>query len=234
MYFAELHKSHLDYLAPIRHWNNLKLAFHEENIFIKDFSNEQITDVVLLQIPHLVIYELKDQLLFRSDKLVPSKKMPTALLWTPILNALTLDAPKYNMNYFGIEEKITFKLGQSEEVQEPYGLLVKLERIKSYIETLSQIRLQALKWVIINDSVLFLGNPILPIKGKTFWKKDNALLPTGFDMEFPILFSIVQEKLNPKQDCLIMYQDNNTYLSIPFSDFKPLSISSFRLTLSKS
>ncbi|NHN25745.1 hypothetical protein FIA58_008670 [Flavobacterium jejuense] len=233
MFYVELHKSHLDYLAPIRHWNNLKLAFEGEAIFIKDFSMEQINDVVLLQIPHIIVYELKEQLLFRKDKLVPTKKIPSALLWMPILNALPIDLPNYNMNYFGIPDKIDIQIVKSEVEQKPYGLITKLENVKEYIETLPQVRLQNLKWIIIEDSVLFLGTPLLPIKGQTYWLKDNCLFPTGYALEFDILFPIIKKQLDPNNDSMLLFQNNNSFLSIPLSECKPLTLSSFRLTVNE-
>ncbi|UOX33422.1 hypothetical protein LXD69_15460 [Flavobacterium sediminilitoris] len=233
MYYVELHKSHLEYLAPIRHWDNLKLAFEGERAFIKDFTPLQINDVVLLQIPHIIVYELKEQLLFRKDKLVPTKKLPSALLWMPILNALPIDLPKYNMNYFGIHDKIDIKIVKSEAEQKPYGVITKLENVKGYIETLPQVRLQNLKWIIIEDSILFLGTPLLPIKGQTYWLKDNCLFPTGYALEFDVLFPIIKKQLNPNNDSMLLFQNNNSYLSIPLSDCKPLSLSSFRLTVNE-
>ena len=233
MFYVELHKSHLDYLAPIRHWENLKLAFQGETVFIKDFTPLQINDVVLLQIPHLIVYELKEQLLFLRGKLVPTKKIPSALLWMPILNALPIEVPKYNMNYFGIHDKVDIQMVKSEVEQKPFGLITKLENVKGYIETLPKVRLQALKWVIIEDSVLFLGTPLLPIKGQTYWLKDNCLFPTGYALEFDILFPIVKKQLNPNNDSMLLFQNNNSYLSIPLSDCKPLTLSSFRLTVNE-
>lgn len=231
MYYVELEKSHLDYLAPIRHWDNLKLAFEGERVFIKDFTAVQINDTVLLQIPHIIVYELKEQLLFRKDKLVPSKKLPSALLWMPILNALPIDLPNYNMNYFGIHDKIDIKIVKSNVEQEAFGLITKIEEIKEYIEALPKVRLQNLKWIIIEDSILFLGMPLLPIQGQTYWLKDNCLFPTGYALEFEILFPIIKKELNPNNDCMLLFQSNSTYVSFPINECKPLNLSSFRLTI---
>uniref|UniRef100_UPI00404B5B07 hypothetical protein n=2 Tax=Flavobacterium sp. TaxID=239 RepID=UPI00404B5B07 len=233
MFYVELQKSQLEFLSPIRHWDNLKLAFVGENILIKDFTNEQINDVKLFQIPQIVVYELREHLLFRRGKLVPTKNLPTALLWMPILNALPIELPKYNMNYFGIHDKIDVQIVKSEIEKTPYGMIATLESVKGFIETLPQVRLQALKWIVIEDKVLFLGTPLLPIKGQTFWRKDTFLFPTGYAMEFDILFPIIKKRLNPNDDCLILFQNNSTYLSIPLRDFKPLTIGSFRLTVTR-
>jgi hypothetical protein len=231
MFYVEIPKSQLDFLAPIRHWEQLKVAFVGENILIKDFTIEQINDVVLIQMPQIVVYELREQLLFRKGKLVPTKKLPSALLWMPIKSALPIELPKYNMNYFGIHDKVDFQLIKSENEKPPYGLLTTLESVKGLIETMPQVRLQAIQWIVIENKVLFLGTPLLPIKGSTFWRKDTFLFPTGFDMEFDILFPLIKKQLNPFDQNLILFQNDSTYLSIPLKDFKPLTISSFRLTV---
>ncbi len=231
MYYLEIEKKDLEYLAPIRHWSHLTLAFYNEIVYIKGFTPAQIQEATLSQIPNSIIYELKENLLFRIGKLVPSKKIASALLWMPICNALPIVLPKYNMNYFGIQEKIKLQMIKSDHEQQAFGLITKIDAVKGFIETLPQVRLQNLKWVLIEDSVLFLGTPLLPISAQTYWKKDNFLFPTGYTMEFDILFPFIKEQLCPEHDQLILFQNNNTYLSIPIEACKPLTISSFRLTV---
>jgi len=230
IFWAELPKADEDLLGAIRDWKNVQIAIDEEVIWLKGFTDEQAASSEIQQLPNFILYELRDGLLFRKDALVPSKKMRTALLWTPIDKALKLTFPISNNNFFGIEEKIETKLKPSEEEQPAMALLCTISEIKEAIITTAKFKLEKLNWIIINDKALFLGTPLLSFPGKTFWSKDGHLLPTGFDFEFENLSSLLQRKYNANQDQWLLWSENGSVLPIKKEDFRKLSVSSFRLT----
>ncbi|MDF2831139.1 hypothetical protein [Chryseobacterium indoltheticum] len=229
-FWAELPKADEDFLGAIRDWKNVQIAIDEEVSWLKGFTDEQAASSEIQQLPNFILYELRDGLLFRKNALVPSKKMRTALLWTPIDKALKLTFPISNNNFFGIEEKIETKLKPSEEEQPAMALLCTISEIKEAIITTPKFKLEKLDWIIINDKALFLGTPLLSFPGKTFWSKDGHLLPTGFDFEFENLSSLLQRKYNANQDQWLLWSENGSVLPIKKEDFRKLSVSSFRLT----
>ncbi|MBF7090778.1 hypothetical protein IUY40_04380 [Flavobacterium sp. ALJ2] len=232
MYFLEIKKEHNHFLGSIRHWDNLKVAFETDTIWIKDFSLEQIDAAEIQQIPYKTIYELKDNLLFEKGKLLPSRKLPSGLLWTPILRALPVSLPKFNHNFFGIDQKLKIVLKPSEDIKEAFALLVDYDELKLYIESAPKYRLEPLQWVVIDKSALIIGNPLLPIQGSTYWVDNNFLIPTGYNFEWFALTKTLQEKLNPSEENIILWNTDNSYSIIPKTHIKQLSISSFRLTFS--
>lgn len=232
MHFLEIKKEHKDFLGAIRHWDNLKLAFETDTIWIKDFSSEQINSLELQQIPYKVVFELKENLLFEKDKLLPSKKLPSGLLWSPILRALSVSLPKFNHNYFGIDQKLHISLKPSENMKEAFAMIVNFDELKSYIKSVPKYRLKTLNWVIIGKQILIIGTPLLPIKGSTFWFEYDFLVPTGYDFEWFSLAGMLQEKLNPSGENIIIWDTDNNYSVIAKETIKELSISSFRLTFS--
>lgn len=232
MYFLEIKKENKDFLGSIRHWDNLKIAFEADVLWVKDFLSEQINSPEIQQIPYKKVYELKENLLFEQGNLLPSKKLPSGLLWTPILRALPVSLPKFNHNFFGIDQKLEIKIKASEEIKEAYALLVNYDELKLYIETAPRYRLEPLQWVVLGKNALILGNPLLPIKGKTYWLDHNFLLPTGYNFEWFALAKTFQEELNLSKQNIILWNTNNSYSVIPKTTIKQLSISSFRLTFS--
>ncbi|CAD0004252.1 hypothetical protein [Flavobacterium salmonis] len=232
MYFLEIKIEHKDFLGGIRHWDNLKVAFETDTVWIRDFSSEQINSAEIQQIPYKIVYEWKENLLFEKDKLLPSKKLPSGLLWSPILRALPVSLPKFNHNYFGIDQRLEMNLKPSENVKLAFAMLVSFEELKLYIESAPKYRLEPLKWVVIDKRILLFGFPLLPVKGSTFWMNHDFLLPTGYDFEWFSLTGTFQEKLNPSKENLILWNEDNSYSVIPKETIKPLSISSFRLTFS--
>lgn len=232
MYFLEINKKHIDFLGAVRDWENLKVAFESEAVWVKDFHPEQLNTTEIQQIPFHIIYELKENLLFKKGSLLPVKKLPSGLLWSPILRAIPVTLPKFNHNYFGINQKIELHLKPSEIENEAYALLADYNELKAYIEKAPDFRLKPLHWVVVEKKVLILGKPMLPIKGKTFWLKNDFLLPSGYDFEHSILAKTMQENLNPSGEDLIVWNTDNSCFKITKESLKPLSISSFRLTFS--
>lgn len=232
MYFLEINKEHRDFLGAIRHWDNLKLAFETETIWIKDFSSDQINASEIQQIPYKKVYELKENLLFEKDKLLPSKKLPSGLLWSPILRGLPVSLPKFNHNYFGIDQKLKMVLKPSEDTKEAFAMMVSFNELKWYIESAPKYRLEPLNWVVIGKKILITGTPLLPIKGSTFWFDHHFLIPTGYDFDYFALTEKLKEQVNPSKENIILWNEDNSYTVIPIENIKPLSVSSFRLTFS--
>jgi len=229
-FWAELPKADEDFLGAIRNWKNVQIAIDEEIIWLKGFTDEQAGSSEIQQLPNFILYEFRDGLLFRKDALVPSKKMRTALLWTPIDKALKLTFPISNNNFFGIDRKIDVKFKPSEEEQPAMALLCSISEIKEVIITTPKFKLEKLDWIVINDKALFLGTPLLSFPGKTFCLKDGHLLPTGFDFEFKNLSSLLQRKYNTDQNQWLLWNENGSVLYLNKEDFRKMSVSSFRLT----
>jgi hypothetical protein len=229
-FWAELPRADEDFLGSIRDWKNVQIALEKDVIWLKGFTDEQAVSPEIQQLPDFLLYELREGLLFRKNALVPSKKVRTALLWTPIDKALRLTFPPSNQNFFGIDEKVEVRLKPSEEEQPAAALLSSITEIKDTIIALPKFKLEKLDWIVMNEKALFLGTPLLSLPGKTFWAKDGHLLPTGFDFEFKNLSSLLQRKYNAGQDQWILWNEEGSVLSINKNDFRKLSVSSFRLT----
>ncbi|AZA56416.1 hypothetical protein [Chryseobacterium shandongense] len=229
-FWAEIPRKDEENLGSIRDWKNVQLAMEEDVIWMKGFTGEQASSAEIRQLPNFVLYELSDGLLFKQNALVPSKKVRTALLWTPIDKALRLTFPPSNNNFFGIDEKVEVLLKPSEEEHPAVGLLCSLAEIKYSVTAQSKFRLERIDWIIIDDKALFIGNPLLSLPGKAFWEKDGHLLPAGFDFEFKNMSPLLQKKYNEKLDYWLLWNEDAKVTVINKSDFRKLSASSFRLT----
>lgn len=230
MYLLEIDKKHKELLATVRHWESVKIAFTETAIWLKDFSLEQINSAVLHQIPHLIFYEVRDNMLFLRGSLLPIKKVPSALMWSPIQRALPVSLPGLNHNFFGIDEKIAVQIVKSEIEKESSALLTSISVAQEYIEKAPEARLRLLQWTILEDKVLIVGTPLLPIKGIAFWKNKDAFLQAGYDFELPILSDTIAHKINFNKEAFMLWQSDSSCVLILKNNLMPLSISSFRRT----
>ncbi|MFN8284197.1 MAG: hypothetical protein U0U67_13340 [Chitinophagales bacterium] len=230
-YLLQISVEHKERLGSIRHWQNLKLAFDDSIIWVKDFTKEQVESIQVKQIPFKELFYFKDNLLFKIDSLVPEKKMHSGLLWTPINRALQVELPSLNHNYFGINEAVNIKLIEANAEHESCALLTTINVAADYINTATAIRLKNLKWCMINKDLFIIGKPLLPLIGKTFWMKNDFLLPTGFDFELTVLEQTLKTLLNPHSERFIVWKEDASYVSVDKNEVRPLSISSFRQTI---
>ncbi|MBV8326360.1 hypothetical protein [Chryseobacterium sp.] len=229
-FWAELPRTDEDFLGSIRDWKNIQVATDDEIIWMKGFTEEQAAASEIHQLPNFILYELRDGLLFKKGALVPSRKVRTVLLWTSIDKACRLVFPASNQNYFGINEKVEIRLKESDEEMEVIALFSRISDIKDTMATLPKFKLENIRWTIIGNQALFVGTPLLSLPGKTYWTKDGHLLPAGWDFEFKNLSILLQQKYNKDSDGWLLWDENGNYLCIKNSDFRQLSVSSFRLT----
>lgn len=229
-YRAELPYEAIDLLGSIRDWSNLQVAIEEDKIWLKGFTEEQVNAPEIKQLPGLVLYLFRDGLLFLSNTLVPSQKMRTALLWSPIEKALHLSWPGFNHNFFGIHEKVTARLISKEEEQAAFAFCAKMKVIKNTIVNTPGFKLAPVKWTVVGEYALIIGTPLLAFPGQSYWQKDSHLLPSGWDFEFNNMSTLLQQKYNPDQSRWLLWEQNGSYKAIPKAMVRALSVSSFRLT----
>jgi hypothetical protein len=230
-YYLSIAQVHKNDLGAIRHWENLKIAFEEDLIWVKDFTAGQIEGLEVKSIPYKEVYYSMAGKLFKRGSRLPHRNLP-ALLWTPIERGLPVRLPAFNHNYFGITNKATIRLVLSDKEQEAFGLLTSLTLLQTYMESAPAIRLQHLQWALINeDKAIILGTPQLPVPGAVFWQQSDFLIPAGYDLEFPVLTDTMQDLLNPEKESWIVWEKEGRYWGIDKEALQPLSISSFRQSI---
>ncbi|OFY83688.1 MAG: hypothetical protein A3F72_12805 [Bacteroidetes bacterium RIFCSPLOWO2_12_FULL_35_15] len=218
-------------LGSIRSWNNLKIAFDEKQIWVKDLDYVQINSLEIKSIPYKTIFYAKQGKLFLLNSLLPNRNIPS-LLWTAIDRALPIKLPSFNHNYFGIQEKISISIIPSEMENEAVAMATTVDSLKQFIETAPAIRLQKLNWVLLNNDRVFLfGKPLLPINGDVYWKRGDSILPTGFDFDLSLLSDTLNNILNPENLFLVVWNIDSTYSLIAKDELQQLSLSSFRKTM---
>lgn len=229
-YYLQIERTHQNDLAAIRHWSNLKIAFDETHIWVRDFDHVQMNAFEVKSIPYKNVYYSKNGKLFLLNSLLPDRNIPS-LLWTPIERALPVELPSFNHNFFGIHEKIAINLVPSAKETDAFALVADISLLHQYISTAAAIRLKSLSWVKVGSSqALILGRPLLPVSGKVLWQMNNFLIPAGYAFELAILAEPLANLLNPERNCWIIWDTDNTYSLIRKKDFQPLSLSSFRIT----
>jgi MoxR-vWA-beta-propeller ternary system domain bpX2 len=230
-YYLHILASNKAHLGAIRHWQNLKIAFDGNNIWVKDFTAKQLEAREVRTIPNKRLYYAQQGKLFPINSLLPNRNVPS-LLWMGIERGLPVQLPALNLHYFGIQEKIAFKLVRNDAEKDAFAMVTSLKILGNYIETAPAIRLQTLKWAILSDeNCMILGKPVLPIQGEILWKKKHFLVPAGHDFELPVLEEKMDQLLNPTGQYWVVWDAEGNYYLLDKKTPNQLSISSFRISL---
>jgi MoxR-vWA-beta-propeller ternary system domain bpX2 len=229
-YFVKIDALHKTYLGQIRHWENLEIGKAANYIWIKGFTEAQINATSFKSIPFTTVFSYKNHLLFPIGRLLPALQAPN-LDWLPIQQALKIELPNYNHGFFGINTSVPVKLVPTDKEEKATVLLVQSQEVSDYITKSPAFRLNPLTWVLVNnEKALIFGTPMLPINGISYWIKGNFILPSGFDLAFLALRSIIEQKLNPQQTHWIWWTSAEDYCLIDKKLLNPLSITSWKET----
>lgn len=227
-YYLRVEKTYQNDLAELRAWANLKVAFEADEIWVTNFTYDQIHAITIKQIPFKTLYYAKQGKLFLLNSRLPETIEPQ-FLWTPIVRAMPLTLGGYNHNYFGVNESITIKLKPADDERNSAAILATLKDVSAFIQNAPEFRLTNLNWCLINENkALIIGNPLLPINGKVFWRLNSMFVPIGSDFELSIAAELIESRINEDTLSYILWNEDGQYSLIPKASFSQLSISSFR------
>jgi MoxR-vWA-beta-propeller ternary system domain bpX2 len=171
VYYLQLPLSRKDDLAVLRAYSNLKVAYVEDFIWVKDFELFQFQDTSVQALPSKNLFYEQNSKLFPYKSNLPFSNIPS-VLWTPIQRATPVTLGSENHNFFGIEEEVKLKLVESDTFRAAAGMLLTLKQLLTYVENAPEIRLKQLTWIVLDENTAFLlGSPILPIDAPVYWKK---------------------------------------------------------------
>ncbi len=232
-YYLMLANAHKDDLGNIRGWNNLKVAFEDDIIWVSGFDEDQITSIAIKSIPFKSLFYQKGGKLFFLESLLPERTIPS-LLWSPIARALPVALPNFNHNFFGVKDKVEMRLVKSEKVYESTAIVTSIAVLEQYINTAPTIRLKKLTWALLdNNEVIVVGKPLLPIRGNAYYKRGSFIIPAGYDFDLELMEKTLSEIINPNEDKWIVWNLDDSYFTIAKEEVQLLTISSFRKTVNR-
>lgn len=230
-YWLKISVEYKEKLAHIRLWKHLRVAMDHDTIWVRGILPQEIHSEEIKKIPFKDLYYVQDGHLIKIGNHLPEQRIKIGWMWSPITQIFKVEFPAYNHNLFQVEGTIKTELIPSDCMEKSVAVFVKKDIFETYVLQAPNIRLQALQWVIIQNFVLVVGQPLLPIPGKTFWQKSNFLLPAGFDFSYGNFSVYLEEKINPKGENWILFTDEKSFISIPKQDVQPLSRSSVRKSM---
>jgi hypothetical protein len=229
-YLMSVPLANLADLGTLRQWDNLKVGFEGNLVWVQNFTFAQLNAVVVKSIPSKQIYSVKAGKLYPQNSLLPAGNMPNPL-WTPIQRAIALEMPPLNHHFFGMEDKIPFQLVPSSIEQAPVGMLLPLDTLENAARNIAAIRLAQLQWIMLDETQAFvLGTPLLSLQAPVFWKRNNFLIPVGYDFDLYVLADTMDIQINPEASNWVVWHTTSAYYLLKKRMFIPLSLGSIRLT----
>lgn len=226
-YYLRVEKTHQNDLVELREWTNLKVAIEKNEIWITDFTAEQIDSPQVKKLPFKTPYYSSGGQLYRLNSRLPERNEPM-LLWSEFTRAAPIKLSEYNHNYFGVNAAIAIQLIKTDIEQSPAAMLTTLDALQHYISTAPLVRLKPLEWSLVNDTMaLIFGTPLIPINGQVFWQRKAFFLPVGYDFELKIATELIHEKINPANDSIAVWNEAGHFFKVPKSSISSLSRSSF-------
>jgi len=230
-YFLKIPVAYFQYIAQLRKWEHLTMAKQAAHYWVTGFCQEQISSSAVMTIPGQRAYYLLDDKLVPLGAKVPVGKKPE-LLWVPIRKAIPVTLPKYNHNYFGVQQNVGVQIVQdSQSAPQPtYALLSPLATLASYTAVAAAVRLQHLQWAMVGEQALIIGVPTLPIQGQAYWCYGNFLIPVGYQFRHFLITDVMVDMLGAGAADWVVWHVDSTYTLVGGGSIRQLGRSSVRLT----
>ncbi len=225
-----LQQSDWDALGAVCCVPGLQVATQAEEIWIRGIAAARMDDLLLRALPARHTYQLDERgYLFPMHGLTPVRKLPD-LKWIPLAERIQPELPISAMPG-KVHTKLAIRLVPSSQVEAGVALLTTLATWKAYANQAPQIRLESLRFAVSEwNQVLIMGTPLPAIPGREYWMRNTLLLPSGFDLELPLLAGLLANKVNPQADAVLVLDENGTWEKIAFDSLIPATRSAVRLT----
>ena len=217
-------------LGAVRCMEALRVAEEEGSIWLRGINASIEMDASLKKLPvqNTFITDQENNL-FNVGSVTPVGKLKD-LNWQPLTDFIKVEM--HNAAFPGkTNSKIPIRLVKTTKAREGTAMLTTLETWKKYAETVSELRLRAIKFAVSNkNEVLVTGHPLPSIPGKEFWEINDLLIPAGYEFEMSIIPVFINERLNKNRKAIILFDTNGRWQKIDKLFFVAGKRSAVRLT----
>ena len=219
-------------LGAVRHYSSITVAEAEGHIWLRGIPLQN-EDNNLRQLPALYTYKLdENNNLFPLNKVTPVGKLP-ATDWLRLSDFLPVSLPVSGFPGSN-QQAVTVKLVPSLQSSAAVALLTPLQIFARYAETAPLIRLAQTRFAVsAGKEALIIGEPLLPIPGRTLYKSNKLLIPCGWDFELPVVASLIEKKLKQADHGYMLFDTTGNWEFIDRINFIETSRSAIRLTMAK-
>ena len=221
-------KSDLSHLATVRCWPGLYAAETESEVWLRCPMLHADMDQALRALPAMYSYQQDAQgLLFPLSGSTPVSKLP-ALEWLPMKQFIPVELPGAALPA-QLTQQYTLHLLPSAEYHPGAALKVKLADWQAYAETAPEIRLSPLHFALsATGDVLVMGEPLPPLPGVEYWLRDSILFPAAYDLEWPLVAQLFNQRENGKGDYFLLFEKAGNWQKIKKQCFVPATRAGIR------
>lgn len=204
-------------LGSVRTLPGLRAAEAGAWIWLRGLPADVKPALPVRRLPIVVSYHLDAEgRLFPIGRQTPVGRLPE-LAWAPLSAFLPLEVPVSAMPA-KVEVAYEARLIVTDLEQETSVLITDRSSWKTYAETASAARLRLLRFAVSEGGrVLVIGTPPPPLPGKPYWARGALLLPAGYDLELPVIAPVLEEKLAPEGEALLLFAPDGHWERVPRS-----------------
>lgn len=227
-------KSDLPHLATVRCWPGMNAAETETEVWLRCPMLHADMDQTLRALPAIHSYRQDAQrLLFPLGGSTPVAKLPR-LDWLPMKQFIPVELPGAALPA-QLTQDYPLQLLPCTEYHPGAALKVKLADWQAYAETAPEIRLSALRFALSSaGDVLVMGEPLPPLPGVEYWLQDSILLPAAYDLEWPLVAALFNQRENSKGIYFLLFEKDGNWQKIEKRCFVPASRAGIRRSNTKS
>jgi len=202
-----------DRLGEVRTIPGWKAASVGDMIWLKGPVENGKAQIAINSLPATATYLADEQhRLFPLGKQTPVLELKD-LQWQNLEEFITVEQPVSAMPG-QFPQAITVKLIRSSTPEQPTALIIPVKQWDNYLKTAPLIRIQQLQFAVTSDELVFvMGAPLPPLKGETFWRYKNILLPSGYTFDPPVIADLLTG------DGLLLFHADGQCDRIPFHAF---------------
>ena len=207
-------KSDLPHLAAVRCWPGMYAAETETEVWLRCPMLHADLGQPLRALPAMHSYRQDAQgLLFPLGGSTPVAKLP-AMDWLLMKEFIPIELPGAALPA-QLTQQYALHLLPATEYHPGAALKVKLADWQAYAETTPEIRLTALRFALsAAGDVLVMGEPLPPLPGVEYWLRDSILLPAAYDLEWPLLAGLFNQRENSKGAYFILFEKDGNWQKI--------------------
>ncbi|GAB1447783.1 hypothetical protein MASR2M44_07820 [Bacteroidota bacterium] len=216
--FPAKHRERLYQLASCK---GLQLALDADWIWLKGFALDDMNNHQINSLPHRTWYQE-----YQGKLLEPGKRLfdalPSNLAFEPLENVLDLELQIQIQEPSQHDFQVINNLVPTETIQPSCALLLDKKQLEKALREFTEIRFSKLTGIQINNQFLLVGQPLLPLPGKSYWQYHDLLIPAGYTFRWTFLMDKLSKKCSLNGKNLALFEPSGNWIAIPKSDLKPL------------
>ncbi|MCJ8329408.1 MAG: hypothetical protein HRT89_03930 [Lentisphaeria bacterium] len=227
---ARLSAEYAEGLISLRHNNDIQIADCDKELWINGPEMNPAVLRTLKKIPQINIYSRDGDSLTAYGKRVPEKQLKN-YQWEKINTFFSFHFPD-SMYPAKLRNSLNVSLIASDQSTEAVAIVLDGKHYIEELLSISQVRLNALKFAVSEDAqLLFTGTPLPSLPGIYYYRIGPVLVPIAHRLMPALDPESLKSLFELRENELILFALDGSYQRLAEESFVPASRAAIRLSL---